>query len=151
MRIVLDTNVLISALITKGTPPDRLYQAWLRSEIELVTCPAQLAELADVLARTRLRKFVDPDQSAAIVENMDTRAIIFHNPPDVNLSPDPHDNPILAAAIAGKADLIVSGDKKHMLSLGKAEGIPIVTAREALDLVSKYADTGSNAGSGLEC
>lgn len=37
MRIVLDTNILIAALITKGTPPDRLYQAWLRGEVELVT------------------------------------------------------------------------------------------------------------------
>ena len=36
MRVVLDTNILVSALITKGTPPDQLYQAWLRDEIELV-------------------------------------------------------------------------------------------------------------------
>ncbi len=40
MRVVLDTNILIGALITKGTPPDRLYQAWLRNEIELVTSTA---------------------------------------------------------------------------------------------------------------
>jgi hypothetical protein len=37
VRIVLDTNILIAALITKGTPPDRLYQAWMRGEVELVT------------------------------------------------------------------------------------------------------------------
>ena len=45
VRVVLDTNILIGALITKGTPPDRLYRAWLRGEIELVTSAAQLAEL----------------------------------------------------------------------------------------------------------
>ena len=50
----------------------------------------------------------------------------------VNLSPDSIDNPILAAAIAGKANLIVSGDKRHRLALGKVKGIPVVTAREAL-------------------
>ena len=49
------------------------------------------------------------------------------------LSSDPKDNPISAAAIAGKADLIVSGDKRHMLVLGQLEGIPILTARDALD------------------
>ena len=65
MRVVLDTNILIGALITKGTPPDRLYQAWLRNEIELVTSTAQLAELADVLARPRLHKFLDADEAAA--------------------------------------------------------------------------------------
>lgn len=136
MRIVLDTNILISALITKGTPPDQLYQAWLRGEIELVTSTAQMAEVADVLARPRLRKFLDAGEAAAIVENIDTRALILDDPPDVDLSPDPKDNPILAAAIAGKADLIVSGDKKHMLALGEVEGIPIVTARDALGRLS---------------
>ncbi len=136
MRIVVDTNILIGALITKGTPPDRLYQAWLRGEIELVTSTAQMAEVANVLARPRLRKFLDAGEAAAIVENIDTRALILDDPPDVDLSPDPKDNPILAAAIAGKADLIVSGDKKHMLALGEVEGIPIVTARDALGRLS---------------
>lgn len=133
MRIVLDTNILIGALITKGTPPDRLYQAWLEGEIELLTSTAQLAEVTAVLSRPRLQRYLDADEAAAIVENLDTRAVILDAPPDVNLSPDPRDNPILAAAIAGKADLIVSGDKKHMLALGEVEGIPIVTARDALD------------------
>ena len=54
MRVVLDTNILVGALITKGTPPDRLYRAWLRGDIELVTSTAQIAEIADVLARPRL-------------------------------------------------------------------------------------------------
>ena len=133
MRVVLDTNILIGALITKGTPPDRLYQAWIRGEIELVTSTVQMAEIADVLARPRLQKFLDAVEAAAIVENMGTRALILDDPPGVNLSPDPKDNPILAVAIAGKVELIVSGDKKHMLALGEVEGIPVVTAREALD------------------
>ena len=133
MRVVLDTNILIGALITKGTPPDRLYRAWLRGEIKLVTSTAQMAELADVLARPRLQKFLDADEVAAIIENIGARALILDATMGVNLSPDPKDNQILAAAITGKADLIVSGDKKHVLALGEVEGIPVVTAREALE------------------
>jgi len=133
VRVVLDTNILIGALITTGTPPDRLYRAWLRGEMELVTSAAQLAELAEVLARPRLQKYLDADEAEAIVGNMRARALVLEAPPDVDLSPDPKDNPILAAAIAGKADLIVSGDKRHMLALGEVEGIAIVTARDALD------------------
>ena len=53
--------------------------------------------------------------------------------PEVNLSADPDDNPILATAVAGDANLIVSGDRDHMLAVGSAHSIPIVTAREALD------------------
>ncbi len=136
MRVVLDTNVLIGAVITKGTPPDRLYQAWLRGEIELVTSIPQIAEMADVLVRPRLQRFLDANEAKAIVENIGTRALILDDLPAVNLSPDPTDNAILATAIAGKADLIVSGDKKHMLALGTVEGIPVVTARESLDRMS---------------
>ncbi len=114
MRLVLDTNILVSALITKGTSPERLYQAWMRGRIELVTSKAQIAELSEVLVRPRIRKFVDISHAATLVENIDTFAFIMDSPPDVDLSPDPKDNPILALAIAGHADLIVSGDKRHM-------------------------------------
>lgn len=137
MRVVLDTNILIGALITKGTPPDRLYQAWLRGEFELVTSMAQLAELTNVLARPRLHKFLNADEVTAIVENLGTRALVLDELPSVHLSPDPKDNPILAAAIAGKVALIVSGDKKHMLALGEVHGIPTVTAREALERLGR--------------
>lgn len=136
VRVVLDTNILISALITRNTPPDRLYQAWLRGEIELVISDTQVAEIHDVLSRPRLRRFLDADEADVIVENIATRALIITELPVVNVSPDPKDNPVLASAIAGKAELIVSGDKKHMLDLGEIEGIPIVTARKALELMS---------------
>ena len=95
-----------------------------------------MAEVAAVLARPRLEKFLGADEAETLVENIGTRALILDEPPSVNLSPDPKDNPILAAAIAGKADVIVSGDKKHMLALGEVEGIPVVTAREALERLS---------------
>lgn len=133
VRIVLDTNVLIGALITRNTPPDELYRAWLQRAVEVVTSTAQLAELADVLARPRLQRYVDAEEAAVIVEHLETRAVVLRNPPAVTLSSDPADNAILAAAIAGKVDLIVSGDRKHMLVLGEAGGIPVVTAREALE------------------
>lgn len=136
VRVVLDTNILISALITRNTPPDKLYQAWLRGEIELVISDAQVAEIYDVLSRPRLRRFLDADEADAIAENIAARALVITELPVVNVSPDPKDNPVLASAIAGKAELIVSGDKKHMLDLGEVEGIPIVTARKALELMS---------------
>ena len=51
MRVVLDTNILISALITKGTPLDNLYQAWLNGKTEVEMTAAQIAEFRDVLVR----------------------------------------------------------------------------------------------------
>ena len=131
MRVILDTHILISALITKGTPPDNLYQAWLNGEIEVVMTAAQIAEIRDVLVRPRLKRFIHTDDAVAIVGNIDECALVLTDAPVVDISPDPSDHPILAAAIAGKVDLIVSGDKKHMLALREVQGIPVVTAREA--------------------
>ncbi|MCF8038128.1 MAG: hypothetical protein K9K79_02330 [Desulfohalobiaceae bacterium] len=68
---------------------------------------------------------------------LDTRTTILKDPYPVDFSPDPADNKILAIAIAAKADLIVSGDKKHMLFLNNVASIPIVTAREAVGRLSR--------------
>ena len=141
MRIVLDTNILIGALITKDTPPDRLYQAWLRGEIKLVTSTAQIAEITEVLARPRMQQLLDAEEAAAIVENLDARAVVLDKPQPVDLSPDPKDNPILATAIAAQADLIVSGDKRHVLALGDVDGIPVVTATRSLESSGNRSET----------
>ena len=126
-----------SALITEGTPPDRLYRAWLRGEIELVTSAVQIVELGDALFRPRLQRFLDADQASAIVENIGTRAVVLDELPSVSFSSDPMDNQILAAAVAGRVDLIVSGDKKRVLSLRKVGDIPVVTARAAQELLRR--------------
>ena len=136
MRVVLDTNILVSALIAKGSPPDILYQAWLNGEIEVVMTSAQVAEVKDVLARPRLKQFIQAEEADAITQYIDAYARVLTDFQIVNVSPDPDDNRILAAAIDGKVDLIVSGDRKHMLALEEVHGIPVVTARKAVELIS---------------
>ena len=59
--------------------------------------------------------------------------------PDINVSPDPKDNPILATGIAGQVDIIVSRDKRHMLALGHIEEIPIVSPHEAVRQLQQAA------------
>ena len=61
--------------------------------------------------------------------------------PDVHFSSDPRDNPILATAIVGKAEMIVSGDKKHLLARRGVAGSPIVTARDALASLAQRRPT----------
>jgi len=134
VRIVVDTNVLVSALITRGTPPDQLYQAWLRNEIELVTSTVQIDELVDVLSRPKLRKYVDPADATELVSDIRLRAIVIRDMPVQRRSPDPKDDAILAAAIAGEAELEVSGDKPGILALREVQGIPIRTPRDALQI-----------------
>lgn len=133
MRIVIDTSVLISALITSNTPPDLLYQAWREGRFELVTSQAQFDELKRVTGYEKLQRFISPTDVVDLLSTIDACAVILSTLPDVFYSPDPNDNHIIAAAMMGSADLIVSGDKRHLLSLQEVAGIPIITTRQAIE------------------
>lgn len=137
MRIVLDTGILISALITKNTPPDMLYQSWRKRQFTLVTSEEQIEELIRVLSYKKLERFINKAESRILLEGLHRMAEITTNLPEVNLSPDPDDNKIIATALAGNADYLVSGDKADLLSLGSAHNIPILTARQMVEILKK--------------
>lgn len=130
-RIVLDTNVLVSALLSPNGPPARLLAAVKDGDVTLITSEEQLQELHRVLYQ--LNAQVRPDEAESLVDGLRAVGVVATDLPDVDDSPDPDDNQILATAIAGGADVIVSGDKKHMLSVGQVGAVPIVTARDALN------------------
>ena len=136
MRVVLDTNVLISALISSSGPPGQLLSAVKHGDITLVTSVYQLDELRNVLARERLRSYIKPEEAQDLIDNLETVGTLVSKLPVCELSPDPADNPILATAIAGNANLIVSGDKSDMLVLGHVENIRIVSPATALTELS---------------
>ena len=132
MRIVLDTNIFVGALISGDGYPGQLLAAVKRERITLVTSVYQIDELREVLGRERLKPYIRPEESEDLLYHLETVGMTMSRLPEVSLSPDPKDNPIPATAVAGEADLLVSGDKGDMLALGHVEGIPIVTARNAV-------------------
>ena len=101
--------------------------------VQHVRLGLDLDELQDVLARDRLQPYIRREEADDLLYHLEAVAVVVGELPEVSLSADPDDNPILATAIAGDADLIVSGDRGDMLAIGSAHGIPIVTAREAAD------------------
>ena len=133
MRIVLDTNILVSALISGEGSPGQVLAAVKSPGITLITSRFQIDELREVLARDRLQPYIRREEADDLFYHLEAVAMVVAELPEVNLSADPDDNPILATAIAGDADLVVSGDQDHMLAIGSADGIPIITAREAAD------------------
>jgi hypothetical protein len=106
---------------------------WSRGDFQLVTSGAQIDELRRVLTYDRLRPYIAAADAEALHETISAAAVVVHELPEVDAASDEDDNMILATAIAGGADLIVTGDKSHLLALESVQGIPIVTPRAALE------------------
>ena len=114
MRVVADTNVLVSALIFPGGPPEAFYRLVLGRQVELVTSRPLLAEFGRVLGE----KFGwEPAQAEELIEQLIRLATIVDPQEAVNeVAADPTDNRVLEAAAEGRVDAIVSGDQ-HLLAL----------------------------------
>lgn len=133
MRLVFDTNTALSGLFWGGTP-GRLSDAALGGRIELPTSAVLLAELQGVLSRSKFnRPLAQRGWTVADVFDGYAGLVLLVTPAGIapTVLRDADDDQVLAAALAAKADLIVSGDA-HLLDLKQFQAMPIVTAREAL-------------------
>lgn len=123
LRVVLDTNVFVSALFGKG-PPARLYDAFKEGRFCLVSSHTLIAELADVLLRPELGiPAVDVKTAFRILRR---RALILRPRVRVTACRDPKDDRVLECAVAGGAEVLVTGDR-DLLALDPFRGIRIVT------------------------
>jgi putative PIN family toxin of toxin-antitoxin system len=139
VRIVLDTNVVLSALLWRGTPYHLLAAIAQGSSAQLYSSTALLEELADVLTRPSATKRLGLiGKTAGEVLADYVEAIELVEPAKVPriVVGDAEDDQVIAAAITAHADLIVSGDRKHLLPLGSHPGIDIIDAAEALRLIA---------------
>ncbi|MBV6400577.1 MAG: hypothetical protein CNIPEHKO_00870 [Anaerolineales bacterium] len=134
MKVVADTNTVISGLLWRGAPRDILELA-RSGRIILFTSPNLLAELADVLERDKFTARLNAAQTTAreLVVGFGELAMLVHptSTPSV-IKDDPDDDMVLACAIAANAEVIVSGDS-HIKNLKSFQGISILTATELLE------------------
>jgi hypothetical protein len=137
MRVVLDTGILIAALITADTPPDQVYQAWRKKRFTLVTSTWQLGEFRRASRYESVKKFLKPTEAGNLVNGLKRHATVLKELPDVDLSQDPQDNPVLAMTIVGEADYLVTGDRRGLLSLKRVGATRIVAAAEFLKILKK--------------
>jgi uncharacterized protein len=139
MRVVLDTTTIISSFIRRDSYPYQAVDLWFQKEYTLVTSLWQVKELRETTHRPKIQEVVKPYEVGRLINLLKNKAIVLETLPEVTYSQDPKDNPILASAIAGQAQYVVSGDKKHMLSLGVVQGIPITTVKAFVELFIKPA------------
>jgi len=133
VRAIIDTNVLIAALLWRG-PPHALLEQIRSSTVSLVSSPALLAEFADVIGRSKFDAILtetNTSRERSLAEVRRLAEVIDPPPLPQPVCRDPDDDQVLALAIAAKVEFIVSGDN-DLLSLGSFEGIPIIAPAEAV-------------------
>ncbi len=132
MRVVLDVNVLVSAIGWEG-PPSEVLLACRQGRLQIFLTTEILDELARVLAYPKLARLArHADLPVILAWLYRPEHLVVPTRTITVIEKDPADNRILEAAVAGRAEAIVSGDD-DLLGLGQFEGIPIVTAAAFLD------------------
>jgi putative PIN family toxin of toxin-antitoxin system len=129
-RVVLDTNVVVSAAIVKEGNPAKIFEMLLLEEIENYTTKEIIEEIKDVLNRPRITKRLKQKDKEFITETFKQLSIIVNPEIKINqLEVDPDDNKFLECAVTAKANYIISGDD-HLLNLKSFKDILILTPAE---------------------
>lgn len=136
MRVVLDTNILLSALLNSESIPGRVLDAWLYDRFILVMHELQLDEVRTVTRRPRFRSRFRPAEAGRLVNLIHDNAEFVRRLPRVRRSDDAADDFLLAMCETGAADYLVTGDKGGLLELGSHSATAIVAARRFLELIS---------------
>jgi putative PIN family toxin of toxin-antitoxin system len=133
MRVILDTNVLLGALISPHGFPDLIYRAWRATRFELITSTVQLEELRRVSRYPKLKALLPSHRVGTMINNMQ-RAVVLETllplPLNIKLN-DPNDAFLLEMALASEADYLVTGDRRAgLLEQGTVGRTKIVTPSE---------------------
>jgi putative PIN family toxin of toxin-antitoxin system len=139
MRVILDTNVLLAALISPHGPPDTIYRAWRAARFDLVTGAAQLDELRRVSRYPKLKAILPAHRVGAMINHLQRATMLdaaAYLPDDIEVG-DPNDAFLLAMALSGEADYLVTGDRRAGLlqrgSIGRTRIVsPATFCAEAL-------------------
>lgn len=137
IRAVLDTNVLVSGLVGQKGLPRQILDAWLEGRYALVISLYMVDELAHVLTYPRITERIHLTQEeleamlAALLSQAELTPSKLQLP---GVTRDPKDDSVVACAVEGQADYIVSGDQ-DLLVLGEYEGVQVVTPRQFVELL----------------
>jgi putative PIN family toxin of toxin-antitoxin system len=138
MIAVLDTNVVISALLSSTGAPAAIMEHWKATSLDVATSPALLKELERALGYDRVRARLRYSESELRVFLRDYRASAINARPDFTLEvveADPSDNRVLECAVAAEAAYIVTGDS-HLLDLERYQGVAILDPAAFLVLLA---------------
>jgi uncharacterized protein len=140
LRVVADANVLVSAALARSpqAPSVLTLDAALDGRIEMVTSPLLLREIATVLARPRLQKYISAEEAARFLADLAAQTILLVDPPGPHpaVCRDPHDDYLVGLAAASEAEAIVTGDLDLFAIDPDKLSCEIMTPRQLADRLS---------------
>lgn len=138
MRAVLDTNIIVSAVLIRRGNEDRILQAWRRRAFELVLSVPILTELAHVMFYDKIKKarWMTDKQISFLFEAFEKESLIVEPKKNITICRDSSDNKFLEAAVTAAAHCIVTGDK-DLLDLKSYHHVEIVKPAAFLHLISR--------------
>jgi|SRR5208283_2501843 len=134
MRLVLDTNVLLTAMMSPSSTSAQILSLWRDRRIAVLTAAEQIEEVARVTRYPKIRARLLPALAGRLVNRLRDVAIVVEKLPALDLSPDPDDNYLLALAEVGQAQFLVTGDKQ-LLRLKRHKSTRIVTPEALIELL----------------
>ncbi len=140
MRVVIDTNVFVSALVNPDGVPSQLLD--YLEPIGLLSSNSLLSELERVVHYPRIQKkygLTDEIIASFVLRVYRASRLVEIHENTSGITRDPDDDRFLACALAGGADFVVSGDR-HLLEIGEYHGIPIITPSSLLALLAKVSE-----------
>jgi putative PIN family toxin of toxin-antitoxin system len=138
MRAVIDTNVIVSRHLSAGGTPWQILARFDAGGFTLLISTPLLEELGRVLSYPHLRVMhkLGETQIEDVVNSTRAAAEFVATSGTLHvIASDPSDNMVLECAVMGNADVIVTGDKKHLLPLGSYEGVPVVSPADFLAML----------------
>lgn len=140
MRLILDTNILLSALLSPLGAPAKLLDAWERKVFTLGACEALIAELRDVAGQPFFRARLRASAAELLAAGVRDFSLFCRDLPSGPIAPDPRDSYLLALSEAGQAEFLVTGDTE-LLSLKHHKSTRIITPAAMIELL-KEAESG---------
>jgi putative PIN family toxin of toxin-antitoxin system len=132
MRIILDTNIIVSGPMSEYGAPAQLLNAWTDKVFVLVTSTMQITEIASVTHRPVARPLITPAHAGRFINDLHRFALVLDRLPTVERSRDPNDDFLFAMAEASAAEYLVSGDKRGVLARKRHGMTKIVSAKAML-------------------
>jgi len=135
MRVVIDANIFVSFLLTRGETISSVFDLWIKNEFVLLVTEEIILEISQVINRLLADKLIEASQGYSLLRRLRKESQMVTVVSQVNVSPDKKDNRYLAAALDGQADFLVTGDRKHLLPLKKFHQTKIVSPKEFVNLL----------------